>query len=347
LTSIRTTCAFLFALVGLCLGVVTLSAQGPTSAGQSGIPYVDNLVHAIPANSSQLYGFDYSLDYLNNARPVTTIKLLGAYNSGVNFEVWTASGVADIANGKPIGRGSSVPLDCDSGLPRGSGQCMSPDLNWSGAFGTSGPYYIKVVNANSSLSQFQLSIEGTGVSLATPTTTGVGTLTSVPTAASGPVAPSAAPTTSGTVASTVTPTTAAVVNADDPNRAVTIDGQPHSLAAQSAIWYRFDYVNNHMTGKRPRITITLVNGLGSGVDFQVYAPENISGWWNNHPTGRGTMEMIDCATGEPSESGECQSPDLIWQGNFGADGTYWVRIVNNNSNQVDYTLTFSETQPAP
>jgi hypothetical protein len=135
------------------------------------------------------------------------------------------------------------------------------------------------------------------------------------------------------------------VNLDDPTRGGTIDGQPHTLPPHSAIWYRFGYGIDHQTGKRPVFTLRLVNGKDSGVEFQVYAPENINKWWENHPTGRGTVQMIDCETGDPSETGECQSPDLVWQGGFGADGTYYVRVVNNNDVPSTYVLTL--TEPAP
>jgi hypothetical protein len=178
----------------------------------------------------------------------------------------------------------------------------------------------------------------------TPTETVTRTPTRPPTPTPTPP-PSVPPTPTNTLLPTLTPTAMPTVNTDDPNRAGRIDGQPHNLAANSAVWYVFDYAVNHMTGQRPVGTITLVNGNNSGVDFQVYAPENIFRWWNNHPTGRGTVYMIDCATGQPSETGECQSPDLIWQGDFGADGTYYVRVVNTNNSQISYLLTIQSTNP--
>ena len=172
----------------------------------------------------------------------------------------------------------------------------------------------------------------------TPTHTAMPTPTNTAT-------PSTTPTPTNTLLPTLTPTAMPTVNTDDPNRAGIIDGQPHVLAANSVGWYAFDYAVNHMTGQRPLLTITLVNGNHSGVDFEVYAPENIFEWWNNHPTGRGTVYMIDCLTGQPSETGECQSPDLLWQGDFGADGTYYVRVINRNNSPSTYVLTIQSTNP--
>jgi hypothetical protein len=143
-------------------------------------------------------------------------------------------------------------------------------------------------------------------------------------------------------------TAAPTPNPDDPNLAKTITGAASgTLAPQAAVWYRFEYANNHQTGGRPWVNITLLNGNGSGVAFAVYAPENINGWWENRPTGRGTVQMVDCQTGQPSESGECQSSHLLWQGNFGMDGTYWIRVVNNNNVPTDYALALTLAEPEP
>jgi hypothetical protein len=162
--------------------------------------------------------------------------------------------------------------------------------------------------------------------------TGQGRIPSGPPAVAVPTAPS-------------TTNAAPTVNADDPNRATTIRGAAGgTLAPHAVVWYRFDYANNHQTGRRPWVTITLVNGNGSGVAFAVYAPENIGEWWNNPPTGRGTVWLIDCQTGVPSPSGECQSPNLMWNGNFGADGTYWIRVVNDNGFDANYILTLAQAQ---
>ncbi len=318
--------AVVAALAALCVGVVSLAAQAPIVADWAAVPYVDDQVHAIPGNSNLVFRFDYALDYMNNTRPVVTVKLLNGYNSGVRFEVWTALGMADTAKGQPVGRGSAVNLDCETGEVKGSGLCISPDLNWAGAFGTAGPYYVNVVNTNKAPAQFQLWIQGMGLGLGQT-----------------PVPATAVPSPTPAVPAAGAP----LQNVDDPNRAGTIDNQPHTLAANAATWYRFDYANNHMTGQRPSVTLALVRGVDSGVAFQVYAPENIGGWWSNAPTGRGTVQMIDCDTGEPSESGQCQSPDLLWRGNFGADGTYWVRVVNNNNVTATFWLTMTVAQPPP
>lgn len=175
--------------------------------------------------------------------------------------------------------------------------------------------------------------------LTVPTITSTNVTISSPTATRGAVAPTITPPPTVRPLTTLAPTIAPVIVAvDDPNKSGTVDGLIHALPPKSATWYRFGYGADPNTGKRPIVTITLVNAKDSGVRFEVYAPENINNWWNNNPTGRGTVQMVDCATGEPSESGECQSHDLVWKGAFGAGGTYFVRVVNDNSVQSVYLL---------
>lgn len=311
------------AFFALFVGTLFVAAQGLSGSDPANAPYLDNQPHTLAANSGLLYRFDYSVNHMTGERPVTTLVLKNGNNSGVGFEMWTADAVNDMANNKPIGRGTLFSVDCVTGEPAAQGQCQSPDLTWSGGFGTDGTYYVRVVNYNSTAMSFLLVIQGSGFGLG-PQASGVGT----PTATVSPAA------------SISTPVPAA--NADDPNRAGTIDNLPHTLPANSAVWYSFDYAINNMTGARPVYTITLIDGNNSGVGFEVYAPENINGWWQNHPTGRGTVYSIDCETGEPSEGGQCQSLDLTWMGHFGMSGKYYVRVVNSNSHASDYLLTIQQ-----
>jgi hypothetical protein len=192
------------------------------------------------------------------------------------------------------------------------------------------------------------------IALVTPTATA--TLTAPPAPTQTPLPPTATaipptatlvpptatieiPTATATATPTPIPTATLIVNLDDPNRAGVIDGQMHTLKANAAVWYRFEYAVNHMTDEHPVFTLALVYGNKSGVAFEVYSPENINGWWENHPTGRGTVQMIDCDTHEPSESGECESPDLSWAGRFRSDGTIFVRVVNSNGVPSNFILT--------
>lgn len=288
----------------LSLGAMTAAAQGP-------IAFLDNTSHTLAANASQLYRFDYAVDNQNNVRPMTTITLANGTNSGLGFQVWTPETINDMADNKPIGIGTPQTVDCDTGEITAAGGCQSPDLTWSGAFGTSGTYFVLVTNNTNNQLSYTFKVQGSGVSLGQQQ-------------ASAPSAPAAAP--------------ALAASTDDPARAAAINGQSASIPADGATWYRFDYALNS-DGTRPLVAIKMPNATNSGVSFQVWSPDTLSGgWWNNKPIGIGTPQTVDCDTGEITAAGDCQSPDMTWSGTFGASGTYFVRVVNSNNATSNYTL---------
>ncbi len=307
--------AVLLALVVLLsLGALTAAAQGP-------VAYLDNQSHTVPANGSVLYRFDYAINNDTGEHPITTMTLVNGTNSGLGFQVWTLDNVklaqrsdaTSTTDNIPVGRGTPQAVDCDTGEIEGSGGCQSADLIWRGALGGTGTYYVLVTNGNSSPADFLLKVEGNGVSLGQR-----------PAVAS--TAPAGAP--------------GLTVTTDDPNKAAAMDGQRHTIAANSATWYRFDYAINNDTGERPVKTIALVNGNHSGATFEVWTADALNGgWWNNTPIGRGTPYSMDCDTGERTGGGQCQSADLTWSGTFGTSGTYYVRVVNDNNAATDVVLT--------
>ena len=293
------------ALVVLALlagfGAMTVAADGPVAmAAPVSAPYIDNQPHTIQANSSVLYRFDYTI---GDTHPTTTITLVNGNAVGLGFEVWTPDKVTDMADNSPIGKGSTFSVQSDSGM------MTSNDLMWSGAFGATGPYYVRVINPNSTDMSAQLTISGSGVSLA-------------PIAVTAPSASAAQP----------------GPNMDDPAKAVALDGKQQSIPANSALWYRFDYAITD-DGTHPTMTITLANGSQSRLAFEVWSPEILNDWWDNTPIGRGTAAMVDCTTGEVSGMGTCQSSDLTWSGAFGATGTYYVRVINDTGNAIPAMLT--------
>ncbi len=134
----------------------------------------------------------------------------------------------------------------------------------------------------------------------------------------------------------------ATANMDDPAKAIDIDNALHTIAAKSPMWFRFDYTPVNENGDRIVKTVRLVYGNHSGVRFEVWTPDHVNDWWDNQkPIGRGTLDMVDCDTGQPSETGECQSNDLTWVGGFGSRGTYYVRVFNENNDPVVFTLTIN------
>lgn len=311
--------AVLVLAVFFTFGAMTVAAQGQTGDSPLTAPYIDNALHNIAANSAMWFRFDYSLSD-SDERPVSTIVMVNGNKPGLGFEVWTPEALAGSTDSKPVGRGGSRNIACDTGAFSAQGECQTADLTWVGAFGMGETYYVMVFNNTNSAANILLTITGSGVGLATPTpavSSAVVSLTPQP-----PVPP------------------VVVQNIDDPNRSVAIDNAPHNIAANSATWFRFDYTPLTDTGARIAKTVRLLNGNHSGVRFEVWTPDHVNDWWDNQkPVGRGTVYMLDCDTGEPSESGQCESADLIWIGSFNVGATYYVRIVNDNPQPAVFTLT--------
>ncbi len=150
---------------------------------------------------------------------------------------------------------------------------------------------------------------------------------------------------------TTTPTPAQApaapgANLDNPASAATLGSAVSTIPSNGATWYQFDYNTAGNSFPRPLVTIRLVNGVTSGLNFEVWSNERIQSDWNNGndiPVGRGSQEVLPgCTTTLPDgTTTRCTTNDLIWVGGFGADGTYFVRVVNNTNNAVAPQLIFS------
>lgn len=298
--TLRIAGALALGLLLLSLGAMSVAADVGGSPVEA--PFISNQVRTIGANSSLWYRFEYNPgDTGTPARP--TLRLLYGNKSAVGFEVWEADKVDQWWDNKPIGRGTPIRSSCEEGL------CQSDDLTWSGALGTGGIFFVRVVNDNPFATTVLLTIEGPGASASLPAATSA--------------VPAAAPAVSVVQA-----------NLDDPGMAVAINGAERTIAANSAIWYQFEYAGTEAVA-RPPVTITLMNGNLSGVSFEVWGPEQLNTWWENKPIGRGTAAHVVCLDGESG----CLSDDLTWSGALGATGTYWVRVLDHNPYPTTAQLT--------
>lgn len=290
----------LFAL--LITGAIRVTAQAPVGDSPSNAIQISNQPRNILANQSMWFRFDYDA----TERPSVTIQLVNGTKSGMRFEVWTPDAIANMASNSPIGYGAAFSLACPVDAPV-QGGCQTKNLIWTGAFSDSGTYNVRVINDNNIAVTALVTIEGIEI-----------------------------PTDTATVPSTPNVSPPAIVqNTDDPGKANGIDGKQHLLAAGTAVWYRFDYDATDRTTK----TVLLVNGNHSGVRFEMWTPDRLNNWWENKPIGRGTVYMIDCSTGEDSETGECESMDLKWMGKFIFNWPVYVRVVNGNGHPTGFILT--------
>jgi hypothetical protein len=178
----------------------------------------------------------------------------------------------------------------------------------------SGTWYVRVINDTGTTLDYHFTINGAGVAVSRTEET-----------------PETRPTPSGLAAwleSQRAPTPAAtpVVDNTTPDKAGGIDGQAHTIAAQSELWYTIGF-------SRDRATVRLLNGASRGLAFDVYTPGQLTAWWKEDPLGRGTPD----------------GGDLVWTGEPDVTYTRYIRVVNNNNQPVEFTLrvVLPLKQPAP
>ncbi|MBI5031931.1 MAG: hypothetical protein HZB51_15480 [Chloroflexi bacterium] len=300
-------------------GAMAASAANEATSTPGNAAYIDNLVHPIQANSSTWYRFDYYLGDPNNRtiNPMANLTLLYGDKSGISFDVWAPNQINTWANteSRPIGKGTTTSVNCDTGRNDSQGQCESANLTWAGGFGASGTYFVRVTNSTAHDSTELLTVYGNGVVM-----------------------------NRGTAPIAVTGLVASTTNLDSPTQATLINGQVQSIPAGSAMWYRFDYSTgdpNNLPISKPVDTLKLLDGNKSGLAFDVWAPNQINDYTSKdaRPIGKGTAGSVNCDTGMLAARTNCQSADLTWSGAFGATGTYFVRVINNTSNAVNAMLT--------
>jgi hypothetical protein len=127
---------------------------------------------------------------------------------------------------------------------------------------------------------------------------------------------------------------------DDPAKAVAIGGTLSAIPAGTGEWYSFTYNNASTQLPRPTVTIRLLDGAINNLRFEIYAPESFmnQNWFDSPPVGRGNPEIIQNCASSADNSGHCSTADLVWTGGFGLNGTYFIRVVNDNpTNMANHT----------
>lgn len=349
--------SFLFALGGTAIAW----AQNPTGGDPALATYLDNQPHAIPGGGALWYRFNYG-----GGNSLVTVTLLSGAGSNLRFNVFTPEQMLVWEPRlTPIGRGTVLAINCNSGLPAPGGGCQGNDLVWGGKFRASGTYYVQLLNDNPQAVTFTLTVAGEAVSQCVPAgQPSSGNPTAVPcsspvanaTAAGTPASAQTALSTSApntatlTATPTLTPTAATqvvatqietatlpAVNAPntfytDPYHALPLSGQAQTIPGNASIWYRFEYA-----GDGSNIVVRMENGAFSGLEFTVYLPEQAPAWYNETPIGRGTATLCT-ASDDTSKCGE-NGNALLWSGKFRTHGTYFVRVTNPLPNPVQFTLT--------
>lgn len=105
--------------------------------------------------------------------------------------------------------------------------------------------------------------------------------------------------------------------ANEPIGAPVVDNQPHMIEPNTVLWYRFTYA-----GDESLITLRMIDIDHQGVEFAVFAPNQVGNWWDEEPIGRSSIEYHD----------------LVWSGATPVAGTYYVKIDNTNPFAKSFTL---------
>ncbi len=103
--------------------------------------------------------------------------------------------------------------------------------------------------------------------------------------------------------------------------AVYFDNNPHYIAANSTLWYRFDYAG------RSLIVSKMFSAANTGLGYRLWAPDQ-----PDKPFGSGTAKNVSCG------DDKCQDTDLTWKGATPVAGAYYVEVVNNSSKPLVFYL---------
>jgi hypothetical protein len=150
------------------LSLVGAQAAPTTPPGQvvtdpNAAPYIDNGMHSLPANGWTWYRFDYAGDQSD-----IVLDLVNGNNSGMGFKVFTQAQLNDWWEATPTGQGTPQMINCTDNLPATGGGCATNDLLWVSRGREGNSYYVLVANNNSSPMTYQLTVQGTGVTLTPP-----------------------------------------------------------------------------------------------------------------------------------------------------------------------------------
>lgn len=130
-----------------------------------------------------------------------------------------------------------------------------------------------------------------------------------------------------------------------PNDPLMVPTGSQTIAPNATLWFYFDYIPNSGSsgrfgsrrgrGNTPTpANVALDAGHVTGIQFSIYAPDEISNWLNDPstpPAGQGTPYR-DLLTNDIVH-------DLYWSGGFKTPGRYFIVVTNSNSFAVPFQLT--------
>ncbi len=238
-------------------------------------------------------------------------------SNGASFTILTSAQLSVWQQGEPVN-----PVGASAALP-----VLHDDQFWTGSFVQSGIYYVLVESRDLGLSNYMLSIQGSGVSFPLlsftkshpPIASKVEACSEVPT----PIQEST-PTDSSTVEPT--PIISSVVSS--PDEPLPPIGRALPIQRGDMHWYAF-----RDEGDDGSIAIRATANPNHCIAFALWTPEQLALWRQNQefrPVGQGTVN--DQFNG-----------DLFWTGSFVKSGTYYVVVERDAAVAGDCTYQLRVT----
>lgn len=134
----------LFALSVMAVAAAPNAVEIPNDIPATSV-LVDGASHPIAGNASLWYKFNSTTNTADES-VLTLLTLMNGTNSGLEFNVYSESQIANWWDATPIGRGTS----------QGSNGVRSDNLTWAGQFNGTGVQYIRVTNTNAGAANFTL-----------------------------------------------------------------------------------------------------------------------------------------------------------------------------------------------
>ena len=102
-----------------------------------------------------------------------------------------------------------------------------------------------------------------------------------------------------------------------------------SLDAASSTWYKMD------DGHSFQLKVWVFANGQQGLSMEVFAPEQRDHLWDAKPIGRGSLDKSQANSGV----------DLFYSGRSAAYGVWYVKLNNNTSAPISYSIRFTRTIP--
>ena len=120
-----------------------------------------------------------------------------------------------------------------------------------------------------------------------------------------------------------TASAAVPVGGKDPGSATYLRNGTYPLQGNTSVWFKFNYF-----GDESDVMLWIPGAAGRGTSFVVFAPSQISKWWNQAPMGR---------------SGDGDDHSAFFTFSSMEAGTYYLRIDNTNPYRVFYQVNLLAT----